>query len=95
MKIDENKIKQLIDDNVSLSLSPFVDTDNKKDHVTTAILLQELLERRKKDCDHEIIDITNEVITGGFMCIHCRKIFTAANIETARKVLNENITQPA
>lgn len=71
-----------------LSSSELIQREYAAKYLLTEECLRELLDRRKKDCDHEIISIKNEIIDNSYMCIHCGLILKQADPEKAREKLN-------
>ena len=63
------RFEKLSEDNI------LMDPEYTRECSQILLWLNELRERREKDCYCELIPIKNEKIDGGFMCIHCGKVF--------------------
>ncbi len=87
-KLHDDLLKSLITFYSEMCASPFVEEEFTEQHMMTIDALNELIERREKDCDHEIIPMKNEVIDSGYMCIHCGLVLKQASPETAKEKLN-------
>ena len=95
-KLNDDLLKNLIRFYEEMIASPLVEEEFTAQHMLTVEALNELIERRQKDCEnHEIISIDNEIISDGYMCIHCGLILKKADPETAKEKLNapETINQ--
>ncbi len=87
-KLHDDLLKSLITFYSEMCASPFVEEEFTEQHMMTIDALNELIERREKDCEHEIISIDNEVISSGYMCIHCGLLLKKADPKEAREKLN-------
>jgi hypothetical protein len=72
-------IEELAESHKQLAEKNIFEPDVQTIYLIIAELLNELLERRKKDCNHQLIPVENEVVSKGYMCVLCGDIFEAAN----------------
>lgn len=72
-------IEELAESHKQLAKKNIFEPDIQTIYLILAELLDELIERRKKDCGHRLISIENEIIDKGYMCILCGELFQKAN----------------
>lgn len=77
MELHDNNVllKSIIRRNEKLIDSILTTDEFKHEYEILNLFLNELLDRRNKDCNHTLIPMKNEVIDSGFMCTECGKIF--------------------
>ena len=73
--------KSILDDVLNLSQeNPNLEPLNSSFHGLTILRIREKLESYiVKSCDHEIIDIRNEIVQTGYMCKKCGKAFRSGD----------------
>jgi hypothetical protein len=77
MELHDNNVllKSIIRRNEKLIESILTDVEFKHEYEILNLFLNELLNRRNKDCDHILIPMKNEIIDSGYICTKCGKVF--------------------
>ena len=86
--INNDVFQELIDEYQKVIDTVEISPDTAAVYMFIVEGLQELLERRSKDCEHKLVSIKNEKIDSGYICIYCGHIFQEATPNEVKEKLN-------